>query len=264
MLSRPERPSRAVSLCSTISAGVSAPRGSAISSSLSPQAWGLARGGRWEFNMALSPFLLAPRRSVRSRKEVDSLEPPTLVATPWRNNTRTPPPAANDMLRSSNPETSPNPSCAPMNPPAAAPTMPRTMVTIIPPGTLPGMRYLAMAPAIRPNSTHNRMPMVDFPFQGTEFWVDLAAPPGLVRRAVPVRAPVRLTGHRAPSRGARRRAPRSYRGGRVGAPPPDVARHVGEGVAAGGERADGRRPAGVVFLGVPSCLMNQTCVSRRR
>jgi phosphate-selective porin OprO/OprP len=45
--------------------GVSAPRGSAISSSVSPRAWGLARGGRLEFNMVLSPSLFTPRRSAR-------------------------------------------------------------------------------------------------------------------------------------------------------------------------------------------------------
>ncbi len=40
---------------------------------------------------------------------------------------------------------------------------------MIPPGALPGMRNLAMAPAIRPNSTHNRMPMIDLPFNVAEF-----------------------------------------------------------------------------------------------
>src|SRR5262249_33435685 len=81
------------------------------------------------------------------------------------NTPSTPPPPANNMLRKSNPEMSPNPSCAPMNPPTIAPMMPRAMVTMIPPGTLPGMRNLAMAPATRPNTAHNRMPMVDLPFE---------------------------------------------------------------------------------------------------
>src|SRR5262249_9239487 len=68
------------------------------------------------------------------------------------------------MLRKSNPEMSPNPRNVPMNPPTIAPTIPRTMVRIIPPGALPGMRNLAIAPAIRPNKTHISMPIVNLPF----------------------------------------------------------------------------------------------------
>src|SRR6516225_8717831 len=64
------------------------------------------------------------------------------------------------MLRRSNPEMSPNPSSVPRNPPTTAPTIPRMIVATIPPGAFPGIRYLAMAPAMSPNTTHNRIPIV--------------------------------------------------------------------------------------------------------
>src|SRR5262252_2287096 len=47
-----------------------------------------------------------------------------------------------------------------MKPPTTAPTMPSRVVTTIPPPCLPGMRNLASAPAISPNTIHNTMPMV--------------------------------------------------------------------------------------------------------
>src|SRR5438876_10439585 len=38
--------------------------------------------------------------------------------------------------------------------------MPRRIVTIQPPGSLPGMRNLAIAPTMRPNNSHPRMFML--------------------------------------------------------------------------------------------------------
>ena len=45
------------------------------------------------------------------------------------------------------------------NPPRTAPTIPMMMVTMMPPGSSPGMIALAMAPAIRPRTIQPMIPM---------------------------------------------------------------------------------------------------------
>jgi hypothetical protein len=93
------------------------------------------------------------------------------------------------------------------------------------------MTNLARAPAIRPNTIHNRMPTVDLPFEVVDFRRERAARPGLVRRALLVRAGyahraspagpwrARQGCSRCPASagcgpaGVRRRAPRSDWGG---------------------------------------------------
>src|SRR5262249_36303814 len=123
------------------------------------------------------------------------------------------------------------PSCVPMNPPTTAPTMPRAMVRMIPPGILPGMRNLAIAPAIRPNTAHNRMPTVDLPFAVADFRGDLAARPGRVTRAekAPLGpAPRPAAQPRSPARG-QSRLPRDPLGCPLGSsysPEVDMALHV--------------------------------------
>jgi hypothetical protein len=131
------------------------------------------------------------------------------------------------------------------------------------------MRNLAMAPAIRPNTAHNRMPTVDLPFAVADFRDDLAAHPDLERRTELARTPAQPAAHRALGRGGlgrvvatvrpQRVADRLESGGErlviivavtVGAPLPDGGRDLGAGVAVGGGRADWRCPAGAVFLGV--------------
>src|SRR5216110_3217732 len=47
----------------------------------------------------------------------------------------------------------------PRNPPMNAPTMPIIMETMMPPGSMPGMIALAIAPAIRPRTIHARIPI---------------------------------------------------------------------------------------------------------
>src|SRR5690242_9515442 len=61
-----------------------------------------------------------------------------------------------------NPTGSPSryqPSARPMTPPKNAPTMPRRIVMMKPPGSRPGMRSLATTPTARPNRIHTRMCM---------------------------------------------------------------------------------------------------------
>src|SRR5437016_13166269 len=43
-----------------------------------------------------------------------------------------------------------HPSARPMNPPNSAPAIPSAMVTMMPPGSRPGMTNLAIAPTIKP------------------------------------------------------------------------------------------------------------------
>src|ERR1044072_9299213 len=67
------------------------------------------------------------------------------------------PMTANKMLQSEKP-LSPEPAIAlPRKPPRNAPTIPMRIVTMIPPGSRPGMIALAIAPAISPNTIHARM-----------------------------------------------------------------------------------------------------------
>ena len=47
----------------------------------------------------------------------------------------------------------------PRKPPRNAPTIPMRIVTMIPPGSLPGMIALAIAPAIRPSTIHAMIPI---------------------------------------------------------------------------------------------------------
>src|SRR6266545_6203999 len=46
-----------------------------------------------------------------------------------------------------------------MNPPMSAPTIPRMMVMMIPPGSRPGMMSFATIPTTRPKRIHPRMPI---------------------------------------------------------------------------------------------------------
>src|ERR1041384_4462222 len=69
------------------------------------------------------------------------------------------PPTAIARLRKSKPDTLPNPSWVPMNPPTNAPATPSTVVTMIPPGALPGMRNLANPPATSPSTIHEAIPI---------------------------------------------------------------------------------------------------------
>src|ERR1043165_3047368 len=53
----------------------------------------------------------------------------------------------------------------PRNPPRNAPTIPMSMVTMAPPGSLPGMMAFAIAPAIKPSTIHAMIP-IDSPPRG--------------------------------------------------------------------------------------------------
>src|SRR5262245_63535246 len=46
-----------------------------------------------------------------------------------------------------------------MKPPSRAPAMPRRIVTMNPPGSLPGVTSFAMIPTISPKTIHDRIPM---------------------------------------------------------------------------------------------------------
>src|SRR3712207_5512287 len=58
-----------------------------------------------------------------------------------------------------NPVTPAPPKSLTTNPPTKAPTIPRRMVTIIPPGSSPGIISLAKAPAISPTTIQAMMPI---------------------------------------------------------------------------------------------------------
>ena len=47
----------------------------------------------------------------------------------------------------------------PTKPPSTAPTMPSSIVTMMPPGSFPGIRSLAIAPTTRPKTIHPRIPI---------------------------------------------------------------------------------------------------------
>lgn len=78
----------------------------------------------------------------------------------YRTNKRTAPPIASNRLRKSNPATLPHPSKDPIYPPTKAPTIPNKIVTISPPGSLPGMMSFASAPTINPITIQDKIPIV--------------------------------------------------------------------------------------------------------
>src|SRR5688572_12270780 len=56
-----------------------------------------------------------------------------------------------------------HPSARPTYPPRMAPTMPSSIVTMMPPGSFPGINSLAIAPTISPKTIHPRMPNMQTP-----------------------------------------------------------------------------------------------------
>ena len=84
-----------------------------------------------------------------------------------RNNIkrRTAPPVASKMLPTLNPVTAPSPRKDPINPPKKAPAIPIRMVTMKPPGSLPGMMNFASKPTINPITIQDRIPNAHHPFQ---------------------------------------------------------------------------------------------------
>src|SRR5690349_1922317 len=66
--------------------------------------------------------------------------------------------------RSKNESTSPRFNALAIRPPTTAPTIPITVVMMMPPGSSPGMIALAMRPATRPSRIQPRMPI--FPPSG--------------------------------------------------------------------------------------------------
>src|SRR4028118_129822 len=84
------------------------------------------------------------------------------------------------------------PSDCTMNPPTKAPAMPIRMVTMMPPGSGPGMIHLASTPAIRPTTINAKLPMGLHPPPGA------ATPPaaaGAGPRHAPLRPPARYKPH---------------------------------------------------------------------
>src|SRR3970040_387668 len=67
------------------------------------------------------------------------------------------PPVASARLPRSKPVTGPYPSRLPAQPPIMAPAMPMRTVAIRPPGSFPGMRYLATVPTMSPRTIQPRM-----------------------------------------------------------------------------------------------------------
>src|SRR5690348_8400168 len=63
------------------------------------------------------------------------------------------------MLQSENPFNPVPVTRFPRNPPRNAPTMPIRIVTMTPPGSLPGMIAFAIAPAMRPSTIHAKIPI---------------------------------------------------------------------------------------------------------
>src|SRR5574339_423204 len=55
------------------------------------------------------------------------------------------------------------PRAWPTKPPSRAPTMPSTIVTMMPPGSRPGINSLAIAPTIKPKTIQPRMPIAHLP-----------------------------------------------------------------------------------------------------
>ena len=67
------------------------------------------------------------------------------------------PPTAMSRLRISKPVTLPNPKVEPINPPTKAPAIPKMIVMKTPPGSLPGIKNLAIIPTISPSIIHERI-----------------------------------------------------------------------------------------------------------
>jgi hypothetical protein len=78
----------------------------------------------------------------------------------YKNRSRTAPKIATKRLPMLNPSTEPNPSMEDIQPPTTAPAIPIKIVTIKPPGSLPGCNALAMAPATNPTIIHVKTPIV--------------------------------------------------------------------------------------------------------
>jgi len=89
----------------------------------------------------------------------------------------------------SNDSTFPRPMKLPRKPPTIAPAMPMRIVTMIPPGSFPGMMNFAIAPAMRPRKIQEKTPMLSFLGQirragkdlfqfvlRSSFWTALTAP----------------------------------------------------------------------------------------
>src|SRR6516164_5625112 len=58
--------------------------------------------------------------------------------------------------------TFPRPMKLPTKPPTIAPAIPMRIVTMIPPGSFPGMMNFAIAPAMRPRKIQEKTPMLSF------------------------------------------------------------------------------------------------------
>src|SRR5215218_9104019 len=71
---------------------------------------------------------------------------------------------------SKNSSRSPMSSALAMKPPRIAPTMPISIVTMIPPGSSPGMIALAIAPATSPRTIQPMIPIRCLPFRGSMSW----------------------------------------------------------------------------------------------
>jgi hypothetical protein len=78
-------------------------------------------------------------------------------------NRRTAPQIASKKLPTLNPVTEPSPINDPINPPTNAPAIPSKMVTIIPPGSLPGMMSFANKPTIKPITIQDKIPIATLP-----------------------------------------------------------------------------------------------------
>src|ERR1051325_3683397 len=65
----------------------------------------------------------------------------------------------------------------PTKPPRNAPTIPMRIVTMIPPGSGPGMSAFAIAPAISPSTIHATIPITSPPSDGVRRRTPLSQPP---------------------------------------------------------------------------------------
>jgi hypothetical protein len=80
----------------------------------------------------------------------------------YKNSNRTAPKMATKRLPMLNPSTVPNPISDEIQPPTTAPAIPIRMVTKNPPGSLPGCKAFAIAPATNPTIIHVKTPIVYF------------------------------------------------------------------------------------------------------
>src|SRR5919202_4374181 len=87
------------------------------------------------------------------------------------------------MIDDMKPPPPPSPTRLRRKPPMTAPTMPRMMVTMIPPGSSPGMISLAKAPAMSPTMIQNISaviifsPLLSLGNQPPEYYILVAQPP---------------------------------------------------------------------------------------